>query len=550
MANRLLFLIAHSTEMGEAVLRSSNVGPVNLDIKTRIEHAATMVNALLGRLDSDANGSVGVVSYCEYDGQVEYLSHLSSSLDELFVSSGDLPGLIKTTETRYKNVASATGGLPDEVAIEFNIWYEIGDLADMQPAKGVAGLSSILTEDEQTLVVHIHATTLNETSDGADLTLLTNMDNVSLINICMAASEQVPAIVFPADVSNLNSAENRAVGEYSMPLGYQLASLLGNAGIICNGESQGIVLNAKLLDLAKICKIAEGYIKPEAESTAEPQTEEIDSESTADGAESESDGRWKMEIDSDTDETGGGSTVDNAPEQVAEQDLASEDNVGGEASSPVTVPVDTEIVILFDPSGEVDGSGGFSKAKSSLGLLLEKLARGDDATKTIALWTLGEGKDGVKTTTVGNLAARVDVQLEEYVEEVPSGGGGIMKIPHNIPWFVSPTVVTEVDSDDTVPSLVESLTACAAGTVCYLIVTDSSAACQAGELLLREKSACPLCEFRVWLFSADALQYFELPEDTQTLDLSVEQNKFCELATADNGVVQIVINGRSPKLVS
>jgi hypothetical protein len=549
MANRLLFLIAHSTEMGEAVLRTSNVGPVNLDVKTRSEHAATMVNALLGRLDPDADGHVGVVSYCECDGQVEYSSHLSSSLEELFVSSGDLPGLIKTTETRYKNVASATGGLPDEVAIEFDIWYEIGDLSDLQPAKGVAGLSSILNEDEPTLVVHIHATTSSETSDATDLTSLTNMDNVSLINICMTASEQVPAIVFPADVSNFNSAENRAVGEYSMPLGYQLASLLSNAGIICNGESQGIILNAKLLDLAKICKITEGYIKPIAESTVEPPTVEIDSELTAAGVKSESDGRWRMELAPDTDESDGASTVDNGSEQVTEQDQVSEDNAGGETSSAVTASVDGGIVILFDPSGEVDDSGGFSKAKSNLGLLLEKLARGNDATMTIALWTLGEGKEGVKTTTVGNLTAGVDVQLEEYVEEVPSGGGGIMKIPHKIPWFVSPAVVINVDSDATVPSLVESLAACAAGTVCYLIVTDSSAAYEARELLLQAKSDCPHCEFRVWLFSADALQHFELPEDANTLDLSVEQSKFCELATDDNGAVQIVINGRSPKLV-
>jgi hypothetical protein len=107
MANRLLFLIAHSTEMGEAVLRSSRVGPVNLDIKTRIEHASTMVNALLSRLDADAVGRVGVVSYCECDGQVEYSSHLSSSLEELFVSPEDLLGLVKETETRYKNQQQA-----------------------------------------------------------------------------------------------------------------------------------------------------------------------------------------------------------------------------------------------------------------------------------------------------------------------------------------------------------------------------------------------------------------------------------------------------------
>ena len=552
MANRLLFLIAHSTEMGEAVLRSSNVGPVNLDIKTRIEHAATMVNALLGRLDDNADGRIGVVSYCEYDGQVEYSSQLSSSLEDLFVSPGDLPDLVKATETRYKNVPSAAGGLPDEVEIEFKIWYEIGDLADMQPAKGVAGLSSILNDDEETLVIHIHATTLSETADATDLTSLTNMENVSLINICMAATEQVPAIAFPADVSNLNSPEKRAVGEYSMPLGYQLASLLRNAGIICTGESQGIILNAKLLDLAKICKIAEGYITSQPEPEPEPESEpesEPERESPSDGAESESDGRWRVEPESDVEESDGASTADDAPDQVAEQDTASEGAADGEASSAGAASVDSGIVILFDPSGEVDDSGGFSKAKSSLGLLLEKLARGDEATRTIALWTLGEGQDGVKTTTVGDLAAGVDVQLEEYVEEVPSGGGGIMNIPHNIPWFVSPAVVTDVDADDTVPALVESLAVSAAGTVCYLIVTDSSAASKTGELLLAAKSDCPHCEFRVWLFSADALQHFELPEDTNTLDLSVEQNKFCELATDDNGVVQIVINGRSPKLV-
>jgi hypothetical protein len=544
MANRLLFLIAHSTEMGEAVLRSSNVGPVNLDIKTRIEHAATMVNALLGRLDADADGRIGVVSYCEYDGQVEYSSQLSSSLEDLFVSPGDLPDLVKATETRYKNVPSAAGGLPDKVEIEFKIWYEIGDLADVQPVKGVAGLSSILNDDEETLVIHVHATTLCETADATDLTSLTNMEKVSLINICMAATEQVPTIAFPADVSNLNSPENRAVGEYSMPLGYQLASLLGNAGIICTGESQGIILNTKLLDLAKICKIAEGYITPEPEPETESESES-EPESPSDGAESESDGRWRVESESDVEESDGASTANDAPDQVAEQDTVSE----GEASSAGAASVDTGIVILFDPSGEVDDSGGFSKAKSSLGLLLEKLARGDEATRTIALWTLGEGKDGVKTTTVGDLAAGVDVQLEEYVEEVPSGGGGIMNIPHNIPWFVSPAVVTDVDADATVPALLESLAVCAEGTVCYLIVTDSSAASKTGELLLAAKSDCPHCEFRVWLFSADALQYFELPEDTGTLDLSVEQNKFGELATDDNGVVQIVINGRSPKLV-
>ena len=124
-----------------------------------------------------------------------------------------------------------------------------------------------------------------------------------------------------------------------------------------------------------------------------------------------------------------------------------------------------------------------------------------------------------------------------------------MRIPHNIPWFVSPVAVSEVDADSTVPALVESLAAYSESAVCYLIATDSSAAIRAGELLLAAKSDCPHCEFRVWLFSADALQHFELPEDTRALDLSAEQGKFCELATDANGVVQIVINGRSPRLV-
>ena len=515
MTNRLLILLAHSTEMGEAVLRSTFVGRVSLDIKTRIEHAATTVNSLLGRLSGKLDGGVGVVSYCDTDGNCEYTSHLSESLENVFVQVDALSDLVKDTETRYKQVPSPTGGLAEEVEFEFPIWYQVGELGDVSGSDGLENLDSLLgSGNEPTLVIHIHATGTVESLGNGDGNLLDGFSNLSVINLCMATSDVVPSIVMPTDFASIHAIENRAVGNYSLAVGEHLAALLCSNGINCGGESLGLILNAKLIDLAKVCKAGESFLEPVA-ITDEGDSDEGDSD------------------EGDSDE--GDSDEDDSDEDDSDEDDSDEDGIG--------------ILILFDPSGADNEALAFKKSKASLGMLLEKLARSDNSNVVVELRILGEGNDKALTTTIASLASTPDEQCEEYTEELAAGGGRIMSIPHRIPWVISPIAIADVDPTEALGGIGESLMASASSVQCYVIGSDSDASAITAKRLIEVKNECPDVNFRIWLHSEDAVQHCEMPASVDQLSLTECQNDFYALAAIDDGLPAFVINGRSPKLI-
>jgi hypothetical protein len=495
MTNRLLILLAHSTEMGKAVLRSTSVGRVFLNVKTRIEHAATTVNSLLGRLSGKLDGGVGVVSYCDSDGNCEYTSHLSESLENVFVQIDTLSDLVKETEVRYKQVPSPTGGSAEEVEFEFPLWYRVGELGDVSGSAGLENLDSLLgSGNEPTLVIHIHATEKVESLSKADGNLLDGFSNLSVINLCMATSDVVPSIVMPTDFASIHAIENRAVGNYSLAVGEHLAALLCSNGINCGGESLGLILNAKLIDLARVCKAGESFLEPVA------ITDERDS---------------------------------------GEGETGEDDSGEGE----------TGILILFDPSGADNEALAFNKSKASLGMLLEKLARSDNSNVVVELRILGEGNDKALTTTIAGLASTPDEQCEEYTEELAAGGGSIMSIPHRIPWVISPIAIADVDPAEALGGIGESLMAATSSVQCYVIGSDSDASATTAKRLLEVKTEYPDGDFRIWLYSEDAIQHCEMPASVDQLSLTECQNDFYALAAIDDGPPPFVINGRISKLV-
>jgi hypothetical protein len=580
MTNRLLILLAHSTEMGEAVLRSTFVGRVSLDIKTRIEHAATTVNSLLGRLSGKLDGGVGVVSYCDTDGNCEYTSHLSESLENVFVQVDALSDLVKDTETRYKQVPSPTGGLAEEVEFEFPIWYQVGELGDVSGSDGLENLDSLLgSGNEPTLVIHIHATGTVESLGNGDGNLLDGFSNLSVINLCMATSDVVPSIVMPTDFASIHAIENRAVGNYSLAVGEHLAALLCSNGINCGGESLGLILNAKLIDLAKVCKAGESFLEPVA-ITDEGDSDEGDSDEgdsdegdsdegdsdegdsdegdsdEGDSDEGDSDEGDSDEGDSDEgDSDEGDSDEDDSDEDDSDEDDSDEDDSDEDDSDEDDSDKDDSdedgigILILFDPSGADNEALAFKKSKASLGMLLEKLARSDNSNVVVELRILGEGNDKALTTTIASLASTPDEQCEEYTEELAAGGGRIMSIPHRIPWVISPIAIADVDPTEALGGIGESLMASASSVQCYVIGSDSDASAITAKRLIEVKNECPDVNFRIWLHSEDAVQHCEMPASVDQLSLTECQNDFYALAAIDDGLPAFVINGRSPKLI-
>ena len=263
---------------------------------------------------------------------------------------------------------------------------------------------------------------------------------------------------------------------------------------------------------------------------------------------------------------GAGSTADAAAEEGADDGAEHEALVlledeaeegedegaaveGGADESANNDSDSTGILILFDPSGADDEAVPFKKTRASLGLLLEQLARSDDLGIGVKIWTLGEAKDKVVTTTTGGLSSAGDEQCEEYTEELAAGGGRIMSIPHRIPWVISPVAMTEVDPADALDGVAESLASAAGGIQCYIIAGDSAAAAVAAKRLLDVKAECPDGDFRIWLHSEDVAQHCELPVSADELSLTDCQNDFYALAANDDGPAAFVINGRSPKLV-
>ena len=282
----------------------------------------------------------------------------------------------------------------------------------------------------------------------------------------------------------------------------------------------------------------------DVDTTAGEAIAEVENESGELGDENQvsegiDDPRWRP-VDDDPSET-----VDETSESSEEDEV--ELRLDDEDADPPSLSSSDEIdvLIVFDPSGSPDDPKRFSKCKMAFGLILEKLAR-RDGEQRIAIAEIGNSTP--KLTTLAELKDPSAENTEEYEEEVPAGGGGIMTIPHVIPWVYQPSELMEVDTSEQSDFWNESLNLSQTSEV-ILVLSDSTAAQTFVSSIKEQLDSQGDRTLAVWLYVNDASMRLELPINDELPQGMLLLSELVDyISVGQDGAYKVVINGRASKL--
>jgi len=549
MTRKLLLLISQSAEMDEAVTRNRMVGQPLTDIRTCAEHIETTTNAFLGKLSEGASVDVGVLTYMLGDEGVELKSVLSDGIENCYVNSSNLNDLPHEVETRYRKVANGTGGI-DEVEFEFKTWYSASEGEQVSPFEGLEAALQQTTElSEPVLIVHLHTMVSGELVLKSLNKSLDIPSHVDVLNFCITTSELVPSVVLPVDDSFPTDPDSNFVKTYSGSLSTAFLKSLEENGLSSKEGAKGAILNGKLIEMAKVMKAVSSFLAAhedelDVDTTSGEAIAEVGNESGELGDDNQvsegiEDPRWRPVSDDPVD------VVDETDESAEDEDV--ELLLDDEDADPPSLSSSDEIdvLIVFDPSGSLDDPKRFSKCKTAFGLILEKLAR-RDGEQRIAIAEIGNSTP--KLTTLAELKDPSAENIEEYEEEVAAGGGGIMTIPHVIPWVYQPSELMEVDTSEQASFWNESLNLSQTSEV-ILVLSDSTAAQTFVSSIKEQLDSLGGRSLAVWLYINDASMTMELPINDELPQGMLLLNELVDhISVEQDGAYKVVINGRASKL--
>ncbi len=410
-AGTIVLLIDESSEMAL---------PIAGGTKSKAESVATAVNSMLNQLTAGPDVRLTIVGYGgASDGaaaaQIRWSGPLSG---RSLVTSSELAAAPTTVEQRIRRIPGVGGvGVAREETIQFPIWYV--------PAKSAGGgleqaadfvaqtLAEAGSDSSGKLSLVIHICGRMPTAAELRSTPLQAVLNTSIVcHLHLAASDRIPATLYPSSSQRLASEEVVALFDVSSVLTDSLAKALRNAQVAVTPGARGLVHQGGMGDLIRFLMLAKAYASA--------------------GAESFSGGELGQPTT-----VAGPATVQIPPAPPGMEATPS-------ASHALPTCDRVALIVLADRSQADPESGVWLRRQEQVNDMIGRIAKraGGDVDVGVIVYGGGTVETGFSGSLQGKtLVADADLadgalRVEQVTEKVSNGIGGLVELKRSRPIFI------------------------------------------------------------------------------------------------------------------
>lgn len=438
--SRVLFLIDESAALTARVAEGT---------KSKADALATALNALLSQLATGTNASeIALVGYRQNDdGTQDVGCRWGGPLEgRRWVNTAEIAANPRTVEERVRKIPGPGGyGVAREETVRFPIWYLPMLKAAGSRRSAWAYCRELLSSDGMPsaspvppLVIHAVAELAEEDGFRAANEIFGGAHGSGPVPLVfhahLGSSARVPVTLYPSSDANLSPDLLRHAFRASSVLPEPLAASLRAAGLAIQRGARGLICNARMGDLIRLFGLVKAYFSWTSEQAP---SEDLSAALCA--------GLPTPHIDRpEASSSAGGSPF---------ADRRGQETCADPAPPTATIPSASSLVVFVldrscaapDASAN-DPRSSWRRLQDRANDLIAQLTRRDSASLEIAILAYGaDPNGGVELTSgfAGSTAGRVwlgssevnegAIRVEEFVEQVSDGVGGLLKITRKRP---------------------------------------------------------------------------------------------------------------------